>query len=233
MTAPREPDLMEWATPYALNAVSDGERADIERRIAVAPGEVVDAFAAEVRAVRETMATLSEVTAVEPPTALRGRILAAIGSPSSRRNRWRTAAVGAAAAAVIVAAGFGAGVALRPTPPPPSVAEQVLGATDVRSVSSAIPAGGTVTAVYSRDHNAAVLVFDNVAPPAIDTVYQMWLLDNGRPRSAGTLDAAAVAPSTTDIVHDLGVANTLALTVEPGTGSEQPTGEIFAQLPLQ
>lgn len=232
MTEPGDADLLELAEPYALDAVSEIERAQIERRVGAASAEVAAVFNTEVRAVHQTMAVLSNVTALEPPAALRERILAAIASRPTRRKRWRTAALAAAAAVLIAVAGFGAGIALRPPAPAPSVAEQVLNASDVRSVSTAIQAGGTATVVYSREHDAAVLILNGVDPPAADTVYQLWLLDDGKPRSAGTLGAAVVRPSTTDVVRDLGIANTLAFTVEPGSGSPQPTGEIFAQLPL-
>ena len=72
----------------------------------------------------------------------------------------------------------------------------------------------------------------NVAPPKPGTVYQMWLIGNRGPTSAGTMDAKAVAPSTTAVIPDLRSSTALAFTVEPGTGSEKPTGEIFAELPL-
>ncbi|MEW2480731.1 anti-sigma factor [Mycobacterium sp. NPDC049093] len=232
MTEADGSELLELAALYALDAVSDRERAEIERGVDGAPADVASAFGEEVQGIWETMAILSNVTAVEPPARLRQRILAAANS-SSRRKRWRPAVLAAAAAVVIAIASFGAGIALRPTPPAPSVAEQVFGAADVRSVSGVIPAGGTATVVYSRERDAAVLVMNGVAPPAADTVYQMWLLDGGKPRSAGTLSAAAVGPSATDTVLDLGTANTLAFTVEPGSGSEQPTGQIFVQLPLE
>lgn len=232
MTEPDGSELLALAAPYALHAVSDRERAEIEREVDAAPAEVSAAFDEEVRGIRETMALLSHVTAVEPPAQLRERVLMTVNT-SSRRNRWRTAASAAAAAVVIAVAAFGTGIALRPASPAPSVAEQVFGATDVRTVSAVIPAGGTATVVYSRERDAAVLIMNGVSPPAADTVYQMWLLDSGKPRSAGTLSAAAVGPSTTDAVLDLGTANTLAFTVEPGSGSEQPTGQIFAQLPLE
>ncbi|KKC02616.1 RskA family anti-sigma factor, partial [Mycobacterium nebraskense] len=40
MTEPNEFELLELATPYALDAVSEEERADIERRVAAAPRSV-------------------------------------------------------------------------------------------------------------------------------------------------------------------------------------------------
>jgi hypothetical protein len=69
MSQPSDFELLELATPYALDAVTDAERADIERRLAEAPKAVADAFHKEVREVRETLAAMSSGTAVEPPGA--------------------------------------------------------------------------------------------------------------------------------------------------------------------
>lgn len=75
MTEHTDFELLELATPYALNAVSDDERADIDRRVAAAPSPVAAAFNDEVRAVRETMAVVSAATTAEPPAHLRTAIL--------------------------------------------------------------------------------------------------------------------------------------------------------------
>jgi hypothetical protein len=243
MTEPRDQDMMAFATPYALHAVSESERAEIERWLASAPPSQAQAFNDEVRAVQETMAVLSAGTAVEPPQQLRDRVLATVASDPvrelrprrapgpSRAARWRTTVLAAAAALVIGLGALGVGLALRPTATP-STAEQVFAAPDVRTVSDDIPTGGTATLVFSREKNAGVLVMNNVEPPAPGTVYQMWLLRESGPESAGTMDAKAVAPSTTAVVPDLGDSRALAFTVEPGSGSAQPTTPIFAELPL-
>ena len=231
MTEPNEFELLELATPYALDAVSDEERADIERRLAASPRSVAAAFDDEVRAVRETMAVISATTAVEPPADLRAATLAAIPSRDERKYRWRTAVLAATAAAVVVgAAAFGVGMLMRPHPPS-TIAEQVLAAPDVRTVSGPL-GSGTATVVFSHDRNAGVLVMNNVAPPKPGTVYQMWLLSDKGPTSAGTMSTAAVAPSTTATLTNLGSSTTLAFTVEPGNGSPRPTGTILAALPL-
>jgi anti-sigma-K factor RskA len=122
-------------------------------------------------------------------------------------------------------------LSLRPTPAP-TTAEQVFAAPDVRTASEAIPNGGTATFVYSRERHAGVLVMNNVAPPVAGTVSQMWLLNGQGARSVGTMSAQAVSPSTTAVVPNLGDSNALAFTVEPGAGSPQPTGQVFAKLPL-
>ncbi|WP_096284406.1 anti-sigma factor [Mycobacterium ahvazicum] len=232
MTEPTDFELLELATPYALHAVSDAERADIDSRLAAAPAPVASAFAEEVRAVRETMAVVSASTVAEPPAHLRSAVLAlATPSLAKRRNRWRTTALISVAAAIVAAlTAFGLQTLLRPTPTQ-SVAEQVMAAPDVRTVSRPL-ANGTATVVFSRDRGAGVLVMNNVPPPSPGTVYQMWLIDSKGPTSAGTMGTAAVSPSTTATLTNLGKSTALAFTVEPGSGSPQPTSPILATLPL-
>jgi anti-sigma-K factor RskA len=230
MTEPTDFELLELATPYALHAVSDDERAAIDRQLAAAPAAVAEAFREEVRAVRETMTTVSAATAAEPPTHLRAAVLAAVQPDTALRFRWRRALLAAAAAIVVGLAAFGLGITLRPSPTP-TMAEQIMAAPDVRTVSGQL-AGGTATVLFSHDRNAAVLVMNNVPPPSQGTVYQMWFIGDKGPTSAGTMDTAAVAPSTTDTLTGLGNATALAFTVEPGNGSPQPTGKILAKLSL-
>lgn len=238
MTEPTDFELLELATPYALHAVSDAERADIDQRVAAAPSPVAAAFDDEVRAVRETMAIVSATTAAQPPLQLRATVLGAVTSapsapraPSRRPGRWRTTVLAAAAAIVIGLGAFGLGALTRPAAPP-TVADQVLAAPDVQTVSRPL-GGGTATVMFSRDRNAGVLVMNNVPPPSPGTVYQMWLLGANGPTSAGTMGTAAVSPSTKATLPNLGSSTALAFTVEPGDGSPQPTGTILAQLPLR
>ena len=231
MTEPTDFELLELATPYALHAVPDAERAEIERRVAAAPSAVAAAFNDEVRAVRETMAVVSAATASEPPAQLRAATLSAVKPNNVRRMPWRRTILASAAAAVVVgAAAFGVGVLMRP-PAKSTVAEQILTAPDVQTVSRPL-ANGTATVMFSRDRNAGVLVMNNVPPPSPGTVYQMWLIGANGPTSAGTMGAAAVSPSTKAMLTNLGASTELAFTVEPGNGSPQPTTPMLAELPL-
>ncbi|MGC2654330.1 MAG: anti-sigma factor [Mycobacterium sp.] len=231
MTEPTESPLLDAATAYALYAVSDAERADIERQVAEAPQSVAEAFDDEVLAVQETLAIMSAVTAAEPPAQLRAAVLGDAQPGRARDTRWRTILLAAAAVIVVGLAAFGAGIALRPSPAP-TVAEQVLAAPDVQTVSTSLLRGGTATVVFSRGKGAAVLVLNNVPPPSPGSVYQMWLIGTHGPTSAGTMDAKEVAPSATAVISGLGRSDALAFTVEPGGGSPQPTGQIFAEVPL-
>lgn len=230
MTEPTEFDLLELATPYALNAISDTERAAVDRSLAAAATPIADSFDGEVRAIRETMAILSAVTAADPPAQLRAAILSAAQSEKPSQSRWRTALLAAAAAIIVGLAAIGIGIALRPTPTP-TMTEQIMAAPDKRTVSGQL-AGGTATVVFSRNMNAGVVEMNNVPPPSPGTVYQMWLIDDKGPLSAGTMDAAALNPSTTHLLRNLGKSSMLAFTVEPGNGSVQPTGTIITKLSL-
>ncbi|OBK77487.1 anti-sigma factor [Mycobacterium sp. 1164985.4] len=239
MTEPMDSDLGALAAPYALNAMSDTEREDVDRRVAAAPPAVAQAFTDEVRKVREAMAVVSASTATEPPPQLRERLLAEVGGgrerPVSRLrprpSRWQRTALAAAAVLVVGLGAVGVGLALRPTAKP-STAEQVFAAPDVRTVSGEIPGGGTATVLFSREKDAGVLVMNNVTPPQPGTVYQMWLVGADGPHPAGTMDPQSVAPSTTAVLPDLGDSSTLAFTVEPPGGSQEPTSAPFAELPL-
>lgn len=231
-------DLVELAVPYALHAIPDAERDALESQLTRAGLTTADAFYDEVRAVRETMALVAAATAVEPPDSLRSRLMTTIDDdnvrslPNRRNSRRRTAWLSAAAAVAIGAGAVGVGLSLRPPAPQQTTAQQVFSAPDVHSVSGPIPAGGTATVVFSRDRDAGVLVMNDVPPPSPGTVYQMWLVSDSGATSAGTMDAAAVAPSTTAVLSNLGSSTKLAFTVEPGTGSTKPTGALIAELPL-
>lgn len=230
-------DVLDLAVPYAFHALPDDERDALEGGLATAGLAVADAFYDEVRAVRETMAAMSAADAEEPPAELRARLLSAIADdnvrslrqPARRRTGWLSAAAAAVAVGLVA---VGIGVSLRPPAPSPSTAEQVFAASDVHTISGAIPAGGTATVVFSRDRNAGVLVMNDVPPPSPGTVYQMWLVSDSGSTSAGTMDAQSVAPSTTAVLSDLGNSKRLKFTVEPGSGSTQPTGQVIAELPL-
>ena len=209
MSEPAEFELLELAVPYALDAVTDAERADIERQLAAAPGPVAEAFRIQVAEARETLGTLADATAVPPPAALRDAVLHGNRSQISE-HRWRNAVLAAAAVLAVGGSAFAAGWLLRPSPAPP-VAEQVMTAPDVRSVSTSLRSGGTATVVYSRERGDGMVVFDGVAPPPPGMAYQVWLMKDGVPVSSGP----AMRDARTVMVPDIGRATALGVTVEP------------------
>ncbi|MFD4183607.1 anti-sigma factor domain-containing protein [Rhodococcus sp. NPDC058514] len=238
-------DQIDLAHAYALDTLDADDRRAVEQLLATADDELRADFETVVRQTWETMAAVAAARPTAPPEGLRERLLTQIAAEGqarapipladrrTRTARWRLAAGAVAAAAALLAGGVFIGQQLRETAPPQPVAAQVMTAPDVRTSSTAVPSGGSATVAYSRSADAAVLMMNSVTPPASDTVYQMWLIaGTGAPVSAGTMAPDQVSPSTVAVLDDLDGASLLAFTVEPSGGSEQPTSDVFASLPL-
>ncbi|TQF65917.1 anti-sigma factor [Rhodococcus spelaei] len=246
-------DQVHLAHGYALDALDEDDLRAAELILSGSDVRLRAEFESEVRSTRETLAATSSVTEAQPSADLRAGLLARIAaepratdrgraapeppvSLSDRRvrtSRWRRVAVAAAAAVVVLAGGITVGAQFRTGPAPESTASQVMGAPDVRSSSTEVPGGGSATAMYSKQANAAVLVMNDVTPPPPDSVYQMWLVPGaGAPVSAGMMGPGQMSPSTMTVVDSLDDATLLAFTVEPAGGSPQPTAPAFASLAL-
>ncbi|NLE82426.1 MAG: anti-sigma factor [Rhodococcus sp.] len=244
-------ELLDLAPAYALDAVDDADRREIDNAVETAHPEIRADFSSAVREAQETMAAYSATTATRPPARLLDRILKSISETDAtptprlesletseptdldraraRRNRILVA-VGAAAAVVVIAVG---GTAItqqfQSTPSEPMTA-QIMAADDVRTTTAEIGTGGSATFVYSQEMNAGMLVMNDVAPPESDSVYQMWLLGAGDPESVGIMGQDDVGPSTTAVIENLDQATTLGFTLEPAGGSPQPTSDPFAAI---
>ncbi|WP_077040888.1 anti-sigma factor domain-containing protein [Rhodococcus sp. MTM3W5.2] len=242
-------DQIDLAHAYALDALDPDERRAVEQLLATSDDKLRAEFEAVVRWCRETLAATAAANATAPPAHIReglltqiareprtgqGREAAPVSLADRRRTTTRWRLVGAAAAAVaLLAGGVVIGQQLREPTPEQPVAAQVMSAPDVRTSSTEVPGGGSATAVYSRSTDAAVLMMNDVTPPAPESVYQMWLIaGTGAPVSAGMMSPDQVSPSTVAVLDDLDGASLLAFTVEPAGGSERPTTDVFASLPL-
>jgi anti-sigma-K factor RskA len=84
------------------------------------------------------------------------------------------------------------------------------------------PSGEAVGAMLPTDKGGVFVVHGLEDPPS-DHTYQVWLLDDGKPTSAGTFDpASGVGALQTD--QSLDGVDGVAVTVEPSGGSKAPTG---------
>ncbi|KJR09001.1 anti-sigma factor domain-containing protein [Gordonia sp. PS3] len=236
-------DLRDLASLIALDAVDDVERARILKAVAQADEADRRVFENELAAVRATLVSMSEATAVEPPNQLRDRIFSgldehpsargdALGSPARDRRRLRLA-VAAAAAAVVLGVGgvIGYTVADRNEQSPPSQAEQIFAAPDVRTTTGTV-AGGQATVTYSPSAGEGVLVMNDVPRPAPGTIYQMWLIGPSGPKLAGTMSDADVSPSTTAIISDMRGVTAVAFTVGDSATPDKMISAPVAELPL-
>lgn len=229
-------DVRELLGAWALDAVDDVERRAVERAIA----EDEDT-ATEARALRETVARLAEADAVPAPEDVRDRVLASVAAapqrgsaePStsarhasrpSRRNhgsRWLLAA--AAAAAVVIPTGIAVHQADRAGTAEDRLREftEALARPDAELLTTDIAGGGRAAALVSDEE----VLFAASAVPELgeESTYQLWLIDEGGPSSAGVL---TVEDGRLEARLDaLPPGGALAMTVEPAGGSPQPTSD--------
>src|SRR5262249_22529240 len=205
---------------------------------------------AEVAELTDTMAVLSDATAEVPPARLRAAVLARSAAtpqtqrPGSSRRfrlptmRWQRLVT---AAATVVALG-GAGVAgyeiandAVPADSTSVSAENkqiaaVLAAPDARMRSAAATGGGQVTVVSSRSLNEAVAVLGKLPSPGADHAYQLWVISDGTPRSAGVL--ATGSTGATELGSGIRGAQLIGVTRERAGGSRTPSQPLVAHVPL-
>lgn len=127
----------------------------------------------------------------------------------------------AAAVSVVVAAVIGGD---------PDVAERIRAADDVLvfELESPLPAARIV---YSSEVGRAMFVGEGLEAPGPQHTYQLWLLDDDGPRSAGTFQPeGGGATVVLDGTAETGSA--VGLSVEPAGGSPQPTTRLLFTQPL-
>lgn len=107
----------------------------------------------------------------------------------------------------------------------------VLSAPDARLVDVETDLSGGLRIVVADSADAGVVVADQLEAPPDDRAYQLWLLEDGEPRSVGV-----VPPDQRDgvvgVLADVGGAQAVAVSVEPPSGSDAPTGPIVGEAPL-
>ncbi|MGW4529280.1 anti-sigma factor [Amycolatopsis sp. NPDC004378] len=229
------------AGAYALDAVDDLERAAFTRHLSECP-----LCAEEVAGFRETAALLGTAAAAGPDESFRRRVLTEISQTRqqppqvptapvapARHSRWRkraligVASVAAAAALLVGGISIGLGQSVSGRPVPVADGGAVTSAPDAATVRATVAGGGSVSATTSRQLGK-VLVAAN-ALPQLDSghAYEVWLTSPGAPRSAGLV----AAEGTLEAALATGIDG-VAVTVEPATGSLQPTAPSIANLAL-
>ena len=239
MTLHEEVD--ELIAGYSLGAVDDAEAALVRRHLPDCPE------------CQRTLLRMTEVVAVlplsleevDPPKALRDRILARVAGADAARPvvapveaverepmgkllflrrvpSWAPVAV----AAVLLVAMFGWNLSLQnrhsnPTPP----------AQQASLVDTSHSAVGTVT--YMKDRQLAFVSFKALTAPASGKTYELWVIPlGGKPQAAGVFlpdtDGSKVLVLNRLINH----GDIVAVTEEAPGGVAQPTGApvITAQL---
>lgn len=255
-------DPHSLAAPYALDALEPGERRRFEKHLAGCDrcGAEVRALSEDAvrlawstatpapAALRERVLTAARTTPQEPaPAPARER------APQLPPHVWGTQpppartrtprmrpllvpfATVTAAAALVVAALF----AVQANQTQDRLDAQraqareiahVLAAPDARVTSSKDAGGRGIGVVASASEGRAVVTLSGYGAPPSGHVRQLWLMrPDVQPRSLGLFegDAPMVAAGVGKS------ASSLAVTVEPDGGSEQPTTQPIAQLALK
>jgi hypothetical protein len=201
---------------------SVAERPPERLRGAVMAAIATEPTAAQPLAAEPVAATPSSAEPITEPPAPPEHVAPVV--PIHRRRWWIPATAVAAAIIVVV----GALVVTRDADAPTDddVMSAVLDDDDAVTYELTGSAG-ELRLVKSEEHDATVLVGDDVAAPDSEFVLQLWAIEDGQPASMGTFvpDDGHVA-----LVMDGASPKTTqyAVSVEPEGGSEQPTGDIVA-----
>jgi anti-sigma-K factor RskA len=219
-------DLHTLSGAYALDALSPEERALFATHLQDCP-----ACRQEVRELQQVAARMGATDPTAPPPALKARVLAAadrqpqlppkVTTLQRTARRGRTAWIGAAAAAVVLLAGGITVLRLQqPDQHPvagPSIT-RVFDAPDAHTATVPTANGGRLRVATSAARGQMAVSTQGL-PTLTRHTYQVWTIRNGHATSAGVITHLAtgtVMPLPTD-------GTTVAITIEPPGGSQQPT----------
>ncbi|MGI9602368.1 MAG: anti-sigma factor [Acidimicrobiales bacterium] len=228
-------DLHHLAAAYALDALSVDERRAFEAHY---PG--CDICSSEVDDYRAVAGELARATAEEPPPALFGQVIAQIentrqvsaieesndvSGPRRAIPGWGYGVLAAAAALLLVVVGV---VAINGTSDdsPTDEFAAILAQPDAELASLAGEGTGSLTVVWSPSQGRLGVSGEGVAAVDDGRTYELWLLDDTGARPAGLFrpDESGRVVLVTDLE---GQPGGWGVTIEPESGSPQPTGDIL------
>jgi len=224
-------DLHTLTGAYALDAVTDLERAEFRRHLDECP-----VCADEVGEFRGTAAMLAVAVADSASPGFRERVLATVAAtrqlppqadvaPATHvRAAWHKRvgiAVSAAAAAVgLLLGGISIGTSANGyAPVQVAVPVDLSNAPDATTVHADSTSGAVASATLSRRLGFVTVDVHRLPALAAGQAYQFWLMGPHDTRSAGLLHASD-GTLTTALPRD---ADRIGVTVEPSAGSPEPT----------
>lgn len=215
VTGAQVADAPSTSTPHAAGAPVTSAPPGADTRTPSAPS---------------TDATPSESIAAPRPASLHEHRRAR-NTASAPRKHWRALPALAAAAAVLAILVLGATTvrmwALKNdaqdqqtiAQQEASAAQQLLSAPDLASKQLTLTTGGSITVNYSASKQLMSVTSHNATVSDPDKALQLWMINDGKPVSAGMLDAhrGVFTPP------QMGKGSVLGVTVEPMGGSQAPT----------
>jgi anti-sigma-K factor RskA len=234
----RDAGLHALVGAYAMDAVSEHERARFERHL-----RGCEQCRDDLRGLREATARLALGAAVPPRPGLREQTVQVAGQirqvPPFRytSGTWwhRTtqpwlvrAALVAVVALVTVAVGLGLHVStmqdrMSTMQRRDDAMAQVLGARDAVTLTASVATGGTATVVMSHRADALVFTAHGLIRLPASRAYELWLMTPAGDLPVGMLPPARDGMVGPMVVARLAAGDRLGVTVEPTSGSRQPT----------
>lgn len=163
----------------------------------------------------------------------------------NRRPRMWTVVSSAAAAIVLVAAGVTIGritdgaspedsvpVASPATGSMPGEVTSLLASEDLEIARGQVGTSGLATVLASRSADMAVISMTGIPEPVEGRAYQLWLMGDHDPISAGTMEAGQVGPAPSAQIDGIRGSEQIGITEEPAGGSPAPTGQVLLAIDL-
>jgi hypothetical protein len=217
-------DIHDLIAPYALDALDPDELLQFEAHL-----HTCEQCRFDLEALREGAADVAESVSVAPPRRVKRAVMEAIEEPTEpvielepKRSTVWLAATAVAAVIALVFAGLWAfsNNQLQQADLVAAVYEAP-DATSVEIETSSGPARFT----YSPSLQRGVFNGGQLADVGEEELYQLWLIGDGGPVSAGTLNAG----EQDVVVESVQPGLVLAMTVEAEPGADAPTTDpLFA-----
>lgn len=240
------PDVHALAGAYAVDALPDDERAFFERHLARC-----EACQREVSELRATAAILGSAAAEAPPPTMRDRVLAQIETTRQERpptpdaqvlawhHRLRPALAVAAVVALFAIVGLGilsAQLAGRVADLEAEVARSddlvaLLAEPDVVVRELDGPEGTAATLVASTGRDRGFFVAEGLDALPQGQAYQLWTIEGDVPLPDEVFRPDAQGRVVVALGGSIRTADLVAVTVEPATGSVEPTGDVLISGP--
>jgi anti-sigma-K factor RskA len=159
--------------------------------------------------------------------------------PAGKGGQAWLARVAVVAAVILAVTATGLGVHMRAMEDRLTVAEQrdnaiaaVLGARDATTLTAQISTGGMATVVMSHKAHALVFIANGLTKLPASKAYELWLMGPAGDKPVGMLPPGRHGMTGPMVVNRLQTGDRLGLTVEPVSGSRQPTSAPIVVLGL-
>ena len=152
----------------------------------------------------------------------------------ARRTWMRGVFALAASIVLLVTLGFGAALVGQQLTTPVAVTalERIDNAPDARTAGVVVDEGGQATAHWSESLGEAVLVTDGLPALSSGKTYQLWFVRGDQTiDSAGLFTTDRQGEATSLLKGSVQAGDTIAVSVEPDGGSDQPTTTPIIAIP--